>query len=77
VPLKAVWPVVPVPLVPVVLVPLVTELLMVTPSNALADWPLAFVAKITTALLPDCEGVPVIAPVAALTLRPNGTPDAL
>jgi hypothetical protein len=60
-----------------VLVLLVIELLMVIPSNALADCPLGFVAKITTALLPDCDGVPVMAPVAALTLKPNGTPDAL
>jgi hypothetical protein len=68
---------VPVPLVPVVLVPLVTELLIVTPSNALADWPLEFVAKMTTELFPETEGVPVMAPVPAFTLKPNGTPDAL
>jgi len=82
-------PPVPVPLVPVVLVPLDTELLIVTLSNAVADCPTVLlpdvpvvllpelVAVITMALAPACVGVPEMVPVAALTLRPNGTPDAL
>ncbi len=38
--------------------------------------PLAFVAVIVTVLVPAVVGVPVIAPVAAFTLNPAGSPVA-
>ena len=69
-------PVVLVPLVLVVLVPLVTELLIEIPNRAVADNPPGSVAVKTTALFPVADGVPVKAPVPALTLKPAGTPDA-
>ena len=39
--------------------------------------PLALMAFKVTALVPDAVGVPVIAPLAVLTDRPDGSPVAL
>jgi len=60
---------VPVPDVPVVLVP---ELVVVLVPDVTVE----LVARTTTELLPAVVGVPEIAPVAALILKPAGKPVA-
>lgn len=55
---------------------LATELLMAIPNVPLAERLAVLVAVSVTELVPVAEGVPVMAPVAPLMLKPVGKPVA-